>query len=455
MSYVRLSEIPRTTSFRTALLFLALFGCSFFALFGYIYWQTTGYLLAEVDTALYHEVERQSAQAPALRHQEMLEHAAQDPEGRHPQGLFDASGNPLAGAIRQLPASGADDKPAEFIWDKSHGHDRPIRYLLRRLDDGGTLLLGQDIHDIREFDELLVNALISGGSLLLLVGLLGAIALGLSARRRLEVLSRSIRKIVEGDLSGRLPTRGNNDDIDRIAEVVNGMLDALERLMSEVKGVCDDIAHDLRTPLTRLIAGLERAQRRSLSPQACGATIDTALGEAKGLMQTFSALLRISEIEGSARRSHFTPVDFNQIAADAVELFEPLAQERGIGLAFHPSADACRLLGDAQLLFDATCNLLDNAIKFSPEQSTVTVSISTREQHCTLSIRDQGPGIPEAEREAVLRRLYRGESSRHTPGNGLGLSMVSAVARLHEMRLQISDAHPGCQVQLSGALQGA
>ncbi|QPO23797.1 two-component sensor histidine kinase, partial [Pseudomonas sp. Y39-6] len=239
-------------------MFLALFGCSFFALFGYIYWQTTGYLISEVDTALHREVDRQSAQEPALRRTEILKHTEQDPEGRLPYTLFDSAGTTIAGALSTLPTFSAYDKPAEFIWDKTNGHDRPIRYLVHKLDDGNTLLIGQDIHDIREFDELLVNALISGGSLLIVVGLLGAIALGVSARRRLDVLSRSIKIIVEGDLSGRLPTRGNNDDIDRIAGVVNGMLDALERLMSEVKGVCDDIAHDLRTPLTRLIAGLER-----------------------------------------------------------------------------------------------------------------------------------------------------------------------------------------------------
>jgi len=291
-------------------MFLALFGCSFFALFGYIYWQTTGYLISEVDTALHREVDRQNAQEPALRRTEILKHTEQDPEGRLPYTLFDSAGTTIAGALSTLPTFSAYDKPAEFFWDKANGHDRPIRYLVHKLDDGSTLLIGQDIHDIREFDELLVNALVSGGSLLIVVGLLGAIALGVSARRRLDVLSRSIKIIVEGDLSGRLPTRGNNDDIDRIAGVVNGMLDALERLMSEVKGVCDDIAHDLRTPLTRLIAGLERAQRRNLTQKEYASAIDTAIEDAKGLMQTFRALLRISEIEGSARRSKFYPCWF-------------------------------------------------------------------------------------------------------------------------------------------------
>jgi signal transduction histidine kinase len=455
MFSVHLSEIPRTISFRTALMFLALFGCSFFALFGYIYWQTTGYLIAEVDTTLYQEIDRRSQQPPVLRQQELLKHAEQDPDGRRPYTVFNAQGKPIAGALQSLPVFREYDRPTEFVWDKTSGHNRPVRFIVHHLEDGETLLIGQDIHDIREFDELLVNALISGGALLLVVGLFGAIALGFSARRRLDILSRSIKKIVEGDLSRRLPTRGNRDDIDRIASVVNGMLDALERLMSEVKGVCDDIAHDLRTPLTRLIAGLERAQRRDLSKEEYASAIDVAIEESKGLMQTFRALLRISEIEGSVRRSHFSLVDLNKIGADATELFEPLTEERGMTLEFIPSAKPANLSGDAQLLFDAACNLLDNAIKFSPDNSRIQVRVIADAAHSGISISDNGPGIPEAEREAVLRRLYRSESSRHTAGNGLGLSMVSAVARLHDMTLKVHDAQPGCRVDLIGKAPSA
>lgn len=453
MYSVHLSEIPRTISFRTALMFLALFGCSFLALFGYIYWQTTGYLIAEVDTGLYRVVDSRSQQTPALRQKEIRQHTVQDPDGRLPHTMIDAQGKVIAGALQSLPPFRDYDKPTEFIWDKSNSRDRPVRFIVHRMDDGTTLLVGQDIHDIREFDELLVHALISGGALLIVVGLIGAIALGYSARRRLDTLSRSIKQIVEGDLSRRLPTLGNRDDIDRIASVVNGMLDALERLMNEVKGVCDDIAHDLRTPLTRLIAGLERAQRRNLSKDEYADAIDAAIEDAKGLMQTFRALLRISEIEGSARRSNFTLVDLNRIGADATELFEPLAEERGMTLEFVPSAKPANLSGDAQLLFDAACNLLDNAIKFSPDNGCVRVEVIAEETRSGLSVSDNGPGIPEAEREAVFRRLYRSESSRHTAGNGLGLSMVSAVARLHDMSLMVHDAHPGCRVDLIGKAQ--
>ncbi|MFJ3486465.1 sensor histidine kinase [Pseudomonas sp. NPDC090202] len=450
MFSVHLSDIPRTISFRTALMSLALFGFSFLGLFGYIYWQTAGYLTTETDVALYRQIENRGAQADDVRLLEIRKHARQDVEGRLPHGLYDSSGRLLAGAISPMPAFSQFDKAQDFQWEKGNGHHRPIRFMTHRLDNGQILLVAQDIHDIREFDELLVNALISGGSLLLVVGLLGAVWLGHSARRRLDMLSGSIERIVKGELTERLPTRGNGDDIDRIATVVNQMLDELERLMSEVKGVCDDIAHDLRTPLTRLLAGLERAQRRHLREEEYAAAINDAIEDARGLLSTFRALLRVSEIEASARRSDFAEIDLNRICEDAAEFFEPLAEEKGIRLTFQPTATPCLMLGDAQLLFDATCNLLDNAIKFSPPGSQVSLQTIGDLTRSGLRVSDNGPGIPEAEREAVFRRLYRSESSRHTAGNGLGLSMVSAVAKLHEMTLQVEDAQPGCQIELVG-----
>ncbi|WP_110948298.1 sensor histidine kinase [Pseudomonas bohemica] len=454
MFSVHLSEIPRTISFRTGLMFLALFGFSFLALFGYIYWQTAVYLTAEADTGLHRQIDNRSRQSPVLMEQEIRKHKLQDVEARLPHTLYDENGNYIAGAIHTLPPYKAFDKPTEFRWSNPRGRNRPIRFMVHRLDDQRILLVAQDMHDIHEFNELLVNALVSGGCLLLIVGLVGAVLLGHSARRRLDTLSSSIKGIIEGDLSGRLPTRGNHDDIDRIAHVVNGMLDELERLMREVKGVCDDIAHDLRTPLTRLIAGLERAQRRGLREDEYAQSIDSAITEARGLMLTFRALLRISEIEGSARRSNFSTVDLNLIAADAAEFFEPLAEERGIALSFTRSPSPALRSGDAQLLFDAACNLLDNAVKFSPDNGRIQVSVIAGAEGPGLRVSDNGPGIAPTEREAVFRRLYRSESSRHTAGNGLGLSMVSAVARLHDMRLTVQNAEPGCRIDLMSVRPG-
>ncbi|MFG0541605.1 sensor histidine kinase [Pseudomonas sp. YQ_5] len=450
MFFARLSEVPRTTSFRTALIFLSLFICSFLALFGYIYWQTTGYLLNDVDAELNRTIESLSQQPMQIRLKEMLDHSINDRNNLAPSTLFNASGKPIVGPMKSVPAFGSFDQPYELSWSASGSHNRPVRFIVHRLDDSSTLVAAEDIHDIREFHELLMNALLSGGSLLILVGLIGAVALGYSARRRLDGLTRSIRHIVEGDLGRRLPVRGNGDDIDRLSEVVNGMLDAIERLMGELKGVCDDIAHDLRTPLTRLIGGLERARRHKLSEAEYVEALDEALDEAKGLMQTFRALLRISQIEAGARRSQFSIVDLNRIAADVSELFEPLAEERDINLSLVAAPHPACISGDPQLLFDATCNLLDNALKFVPNHGRVEVRVIADASRSGLSISDNGPGIAAEEREAVFRRLYRGDASRNKPGNGLGLSMVSAVARLHDMSLEVHDALPGCRMEIIG-----
>jgi len=448
MFSVPLREIPRTISFRTALLFLVLFGCSFLALFGYIYWQTSFYLTRQTNASLHRIADNRGRQTPEVREREIRLRALQDVDGKLPHTLYDPEGKFIAGMITQLPPFPNYDTPTEFHWKKPDGSVRPVRFMVHRLADGNQLLVGQDVHDIREFDKLLVNALVSGGALLLVAGLLGAVILGYAARRRLDSLGVAIKGIIDGDLSGRLPTRGNGDDIDRIAIVVNGMLGELERLMHEVKGVCDDIAHDLRTPLTRLIAGLERAERRGQQDPEDAASIDAALHEARGLMLTFRALLRISEIEDSARRSNFSSVDLNKIGEDATDFFEPLAEERNIALQFAPAPSPALMAGDAQLLFDAMCNLLDNALKFIPTGGRITLAVIAHGGRVGIWVTDDGPGIPEAEREAVFRRLYRSESSRHTAGNGLGLSMVAAVARLHEMRIRVVDAQPGCQVEM-------
>jgi len=217
--------------------------------------------------------------------------------------------------------------------------------------------------------------------------------------------------------------------------------------MQEVKGVCDSIAHDLRTPLTRLLAGLERARRRARSTEEYSAAVDDAVVETRGLLRTFTAMLRISEVESGARRAGFTSVDLAQVLIDAVELYEPMAEEKGIIL--HAELSAAAMPGDPSLLFEAVANLADNAIKFTPAGGRVTARAFAEGGRTGVEVIDTGPGIPEAEREAVSQRFYRAEKSRNTPGTGLGLALVAAVARLHGMELVITDAKPGCRVTIT------
>jgi signal transduction histidine kinase len=225
------------------------------------------------------------------------------------------------------------------------------------------------------------------------------------------------------------------------------MLDDIERLMHEVKGVCDDIAHDLRTPLTRLLAGLERARRRSNSAEEYADAVDEGIAETRVILSTFSALLRISEVEDGARRAGFTALDLAKVVADVIEFYDPLAEAKGVVLSLE-SAGSVEISGDPSLLFEAISNLVDNAIKFVAPGGRVTVRTFRRNEHLSVAVTDTGPGIAADEREAVLRRFHRAEKSRHTAGTGLGLSLVAAVARLHGLKLEIDDANPGCRVTL-------
>jgi signal transduction histidine kinase len=232
------------------------------------------------------------------------------------------------------------------------------------------------------------------------------------------------------------------------------MLDEIERLMAEVKGVCDSIAHDLRTPLTRLLAGLERARRRAVSINDYETAIEDAIVETQGVLRTFAAMLRISEVESGARRAGFGCVDLTQVVNDVVEFYEPLADEKDVHLAWRDDDAAAVIPGDPSLLFEAVGNLVDNAIKFTPAGGRVEVRTLAENGRIGVEVSDTGPGIPFCEREAVLRRFYRVEQSRNTPGTGLGLALVSAIARLHGMDLIIVETTPGCRITLLRTANG-
>ncbi|MDB5406553.1 MAG: cusS 3 [Rhodospirillales bacterium] len=447
MSSVRLSDLHRTTSFRLALLFVALFGAASLMLFGFLYWRTAGYLSAETDDWLAREQAALARTAPGELAARLDDHGISDPGLQRPFAWFDASGNRIAGELTTLPSPFPPmDRPFEFML-KQGERNVSFRGLAHRLPAGGIILVSQNVHEMNEFSERLVGAMAWGGLLVLLMALGGAALTGIGALRRIDGVTRAIERIVGGDLAERLPTRGPGGDLDRLVHVVNSMLDDLERLMHEVKGVCDGIAHDLRTPLTRLLAGLERARRRAMSADDYATAVDEAIAEMQGILSTFSALLRISEVEDGARRGGFTVLDLAKVAADVTEFYDPLAEGKDIALSLE-STGPVEISGDPSLLFEAISNLVDNAIKFTASGGRVAVRTFCGNEGLGVIVADTGPGIPAEERDAVLRRFHRAEKSRHTPGTGLGLSLVAAISRLHGFRLEIEDAGPGCRVTL-------
>jgi len=286
------------------------------------------------------------------------------------------------------------------------------------------------------------QALFWGLSLTLIPGLIGWRVLRRRPLRRVEVLQRSTERIVSGNLAERLPLSARRDELDMLASAVNTMLQHIEELMHEVKSVCDGIAHDLRTPLTRLRTRLYQMQQMPLEAIHI-TTLNLALEESESIMSRFQGLLRISELEDTRRRSAFENIEPNALLRQAQEFYEPLAQEKQQTLRLEQSTVLPVLRGDSALLFEAVLNLLDNAIKFTQPAGEIVLRSSYDADHVRLEVIDNGPGIPMSQRSSVTRRLYRGDASRQTPGHGLGLSLVSAVVRLHGFQLQIEGGQQG------------
>jgi signal transduction histidine kinase len=263
--------------------------------------------------------------------------------------------------------------------------------------------------------------------------------------RRIEAINQTSREIMEGDLSRRVPTAGSGDDFDRLATNLNRMLERIEDLMAAVRQVSDNIAHDLRTPLTRLRTRLELA--RGSNPEQTREEIDRAIEDAQELLTTFNALLRIARIESGSSRGAFADVDIASLVRDIAELYEPVAAEKGQTLSVQGQR-AVTVRGDRDLLFQALANLVDNAIKHTPEGSGIELSAESRDGRAELGVADTGPGIPADLRGKVFRRFFRTDASRSTPGSGLGLSLVRAVADLHEARIDLADNDPGLRVTI-------
>lgn len=449
MFSARLSDLGQTTSFRLGLLFAGLFGAASLFLFGFVYLRTFEYMSQDVHGWLARETAGRAVMPAAELKRTLSARTKAEPDKTRTIALFSSTAQWLAGDPAALPSPLPPEDQAFHLTLQRRGLDAPFLGMVHHLSSGEILLIARDMRDIDGFRQTLLSSLLSAGAVALLLALIGATITGMGALGRIDRVTRAIERIVSGNLSERLPSDGRGGDLDRLIQVVNRMLDEIERLMHEVKGVTENIAHDLRTPLTRLLAGLQRVRRRGTTVAEYEAAVDETMVEAKEILSTFSALLRIAEVESGARRAGFRPLDLNTVAADVVELYEPVAEGKGISLLLEVAGEtSADVVGDSSLLFEALSNLVDNAIKYSPSGSRVTVRVLTTEGRLGVEVNDTGRGIPEAEREAVLRRYHRLDKSRTAPGSGLGLSLVAAVAKLHELHLAIEDACPGCRITL-------
>jgi signal transduction histidine kinase len=323
-----------------------------------------------------------------------------------------------------------------------------VRAMAERREDGSTLVVARDLTHILRIRQTIINALVGGGVFCLLAGVAGGLALSVRQMRRLRAIRRVTQRIAQGDLAQRLPI-GGRDEVDMLAHLVNHMLAEVERLMNEVKGACDGIAHDLRTPLAHVRTVLAHAAERTgtLDDAELANLVERARTETDALLDRFRAMLRISEIGTLQRRGGFGEMQLETLIEEVGELYEPLAESRSIQLSVHAQpVDA--IYGDRALLFEALSNLVDNAIKFTPEGGVVRMELRQTAAGPQVDIVDNGPGIAADERDAVLQRFYRGKSTRHLAGSGLGLSIVSAVMRVHDFTMKIGNAQPGTRISI-------
>lgn len=439
------SEHWRSSTTRLLLVYGAFFVAWSVVLIGVINWRTSRYLENVVDRILEQRVHFLSTVDAGHLQEILAATPALDLRGVMSFGLFDAAGHYISGDIdkvpAQLPLDGAVHALPHDVQRVSGEHGSRTRGVAQRLDSGLILVLTRDYSTVDQVGVMIRRGLLWGLSLTLIPGLLGGLLLGRGPLRRIRGIEAAVQPVMRGDLGARLPLSGRHDELDTLCVIVNRMLEQIERLLGEVKGVSDNIAHDLRTPLTRLRAQLYRlqreSQRRGAEPDGTEQSlVERCIAETDALLDRFRALLRISELEDLHRRAGFRSVDVVEILQRVHELYAPLAEDKSI-LFELTTAAVPPIHADADLLFEAVTNLVSNAIRFTPAQGHVSLGASVSAGEVRIDVLDSGPGIAAQEREAVLQRFYR---SKHAPsgrGFGLGLSIVAAIVRLHGCRLEI------------------
>jgi signal transduction histidine kinase len=442
---MRRAELWRTTTFRLALVYGAVFAAGVVALVILIYGSAAVYLTEQMDQIVIGQAHALQGARPEALPEKLREIETEDVRNVNFYGLFSPGGLWIAGNVHELPADvPLNGEPREL---RGAGFQPGARALAERLPSGEILFVGFDAKVLSGLRAIIVQSLLWSGGLIILLGLSLGAALSLGPLRRIRAVQQASLPILDGDVGARLPTSGRRDEIDMLAGIANGMMDEVERLLWAVKSVGDNVAHDLRTPLTRLRALLYRVRQDSGEDGPHQAMLDQALGETDALLGRFKAIQRISEIDRRERRAGFAAVRLQTLVQEIGELYEPLAEDHGLTLITEADA-ACEILADRELLFEAFVNLVGNAVKFTPAGGSVRLKLTRLEAGPRLEIVDSGPGVPSSEREAVLQRFYRGRDQDQTPGSGLGLSIVAAVARLHDFRLALGDAQPGLRVTL-------
>jgi signal transduction histidine kinase len=452
---VLLAKTLTSSTFKLALIAIGTFGVIVSAIFSYVYLSTSAFVRSRSDRAITAEyIDLQDVYGRSGRdalisliRQRMSDTAF----AGHAYVLSDRSSAVLAGNLGEWPATAT----APLGWTEfrasagsPEGTGGPLmRGMIDTFASGDRLLVGRDISDLDGFTRKIETAVISGISLIFVLAGLASVLVTRRTVGRIEQINATSRAIMASGLDKRIPLRGTNDEWDRVAENLNLMLDRIETLMGEVKQVSDNLAHDLRTPLTRMRGRLEMAYNLRRFDEDAQMLIGDTMADLDAVLRIFTSITRIAQIEAQVRKEGFRTVNLVEIAHEVVELYDAAAEQRGSFLSMTGNGEVLAI-GDRDLIFDAIANLVDNAIKHGHNGGQVVVACETVDGGAVVSITDNGPGIPADQREQVFKRFYRLEQSRYTPGNGLGLSLVSAVARLHGARIEMFDNSPGLQFKL-------
>ncbi len=451
-----LGKLLRTTAFQLTLVYLLVFVLFAVSLLGYFALNTRRLITEQITRTVTAEVTRlreQYAEAGIRGLVLFIDLRSRRP-GSNLYLVTTPTGEALAGNVAAL-APGALDHAGwiETSYRRIEAtDDTEHRAMVQvvELPGGFRLLVGRDLEERERIYGIIANAGRWSFALVVVLGVAGGFFVSRRVLKRIDAMTDTAHTIMAGDLAGRLPIAGTGDELDRLAENVNAMLERIEALMGGLKEVSDNIAHDLKTPLTRLRNRCEQALRTAKGDTDYRAALESTIAESDELIRTFDALLMIARAESGHARDNMTEFDAAEIARDVGELYEPLADQKGLALKVDAPL-AARVRGNRELVSQALANLVDNAIKYAgPETSKINgaaaeivVSAAAEGDRITLSVADRGPGIADADRGHVVERFVRLEQSRSQPGSGLGLSLASAVARLHCGELKLEDNHPG------------
>ena len=463
-----LGKLLRTTAFQLTLVYLLIFILFAASLLGYFALNTRRLITEQITTTVNTEISglsEQYAQGGIRRLVIVVDLRSRRP-GSSLYLVTTPTGEGLAGNVGSLEP-GVLDHPGwlETSYrrlDAPEGSDHRALVQVVQLPGGFHLLVGRDLEERERLFGIIQNAGQWSIALVIVLGLIGGFFVSRRVLKRIDAMTGTAQTIMRGDLTGRLPIAGTGDELDRLAENVNAMLERIEALMRGLKEVSDNIAHDLKTPLTRLRNRCEEALRNPSGESGYRAALESTIAESDDLIRTFDALLMIARAESGQARDNMTEFDAAQIVRDVGELYEPLAEEKGLELKVEaPTAAPVR--GNRELVSQALANLIDNAIKYAAPNgkadtvangaanngsangapAEIIVAAGNEGERIALSVADHGPGIPEADRGRVVERFVRLEQSRSAPGSGLGLSLASAVARLHGGELKLEDNRPG------------